>query len=297
MMGWVVALAVAQATAAPFQVDSIGPIHDVTASWRAYQPANVFCVKPDVTEYTPEGTGPTVTGADPACRQSGFRAATTGLVLIRVRTPTLCPGCRRLFVDFSKIQPGSAYAHGHVFYRLTSPNFTYTLDPIAHSPNTKNFSNDKFVVPDGSPQQPIVYAGDLHQFAGYTSDTAHFVHNVIQGPYYTGPWYVNRQGQRINGVYLDVDTADATHFPGGAQANDIGYAAGFNSGTSCPSDADFLYGSCVDGWGFSVSTVDPFSPLPRGEPAATAEPASHPHKRRHRHRTQKPHRATRRHRR
>lgn len=260
-MKWVLALIALQASTAPFQADSLGPLHDVTARWRHYQPARTFCVKPDVTEYTPQGTGPTVTGRNPACRHSGFRRSAKGLVVIRVATPTLCPGCRRLFIDFSKIKPGSSYAHGHVFYRLTSPNFSYTLDPLAHSPNTKNFSNDKLLVPEGSPQQPIVWAGDDHQFAGFTTDTAHFIHNVSQGPYYTGPWYVNRQGRRIRGAYLDVDVADATEYPGGAQANQISYADGFNSGQKCPSDADFLYGGCFDDWGFSTSTVDPFAPI------------------------------------
>lgn len=254
-------LAVHATAATPFQVDSLGPIKDVTANWTAYQPAGVFCIKPDVTEYTPGGTGPTVSAADPACRRSGFPPGPTGLVVIRLRTPTLCSGCRRLFVDFSKIGAGSSYAHGHVFYRLTSANVTYALDPLAHSPNTKNFSNDKLVVPEGSPQQPLVWAGDEHQFAGFTSDTAHFVHNSEQGPYYTGPWYVNRAGRRIDGVFLDVDVADATRFPGGAQANAIGYAAGFNSATRCPSDADLLYAGCFDSWGFSVSSVDPYAPI------------------------------------
>jgi hypothetical protein len=257
-----VTLAVLAANAAvPFQSDAIGPIHDVTARWRQYQPAAAFCIKPDVTEYTPGGTGPTVAASNRACRHSGFTRGTKGLVVIRVSTPSLCPGCRRLFIDFSKIKPGAQYAHGHVFYRLMSPNFTYTLDPIAHSPNTKNFSNDKLVVPAGSPQEPIVWAGDLHQFAGYTSDTAHFVHNAAQGPYYTGQWYVNSRGRRINGIYLDVNVANATHYPGGAQANEIGYAAGFNTANRCPSDADFLYGSCVDSWAFSTSTMDPFAPV------------------------------------
>jgi hypothetical protein len=255
------ALAVAATAAMPFQLDAMGPIKDVTAHWRQYQPATVFCIKPDVTEYTPGGTGPTVSAANRACRHSGFKRGTKGLVVIRLGTPTLCPGCRRLFVDFSKIKKGSQYAHGHVFYRLTSPNTTYTLDPNAHSPNTKNFYDDKLVTPEGSPWQPIVWAGDLHQWAGFTTDTAHFVHNVAQGPFYTGAWYVNRRGRRIEGMYLDVDIADGTEYPGGAQANQIGYAAGFNGSGRCPSDADFLYGSCVDQWAFSASNVNPWAPI------------------------------------
>jgi hypothetical protein len=258
-----VAIALAPSAAGPYQQDSIGPIRDVTARWRHYQPANVFCVRPEPT-YTPGGTGPTVTGRNRACRRSGFPRRAKGLVVIRVRTPTLCPGCRRLFIDFSDIpaanSPPNYYAHGHVFYRLASPNFSYTIDPIDHSPNTKNFTNDKLLAPSGSPREQILTPLDLHQFFGYVSDTVDFVHTAAQGPYYIGPWYVNRAGRRVHGVYLDVDVADATQSPGGAQANAIGYADGFNSGQACPGDQDSFYAGCVDWWGFSSSTVDPFAP-------------------------------------
>lgn len=250
----------------PFYYDALGPLSDVTKNWRQYQPANVFCVQPDVTEYTPGGVGPTVTGRNPACRHSGFARNAKGLVVVRVDTPTLCPGCRRLLIDFSKIPkandpPLYYYPHGHVFYRLTSANFTYTIDPLDHSPNTKNFTNDKLLVPDGSPQEPVVSDVDLHQLAGYTTDTANFIHTQIQGPYYVGPWYVNRQGKRIKGVYFDVDIADATQNPGGVDFNDISYAAGFNTGQACPNDDDSFYGGCVDWWGYSTSTVNPYAPL------------------------------------
>jgi hypothetical protein len=240
-------------------------MRDVTAHWGRYQPAGVFCVKPQKPEYTPGGTGPTVTGADPACRHSGFPRQARGLVVIRVRTPTLCPGCRRLFIDFSKIpaadRPPDYFPRGHIFYRLFSPNFTYTVDPIAHSPNTKNFTNDKLLAPNGSPQEQVIGAFDLHQAFGYTSDTRNFIHTDIQGPYYAGPWYLNRAGRRIGGVYFDVDVADATRFPGGSQANDISYAAGFNARQVCPGDQDSLYGGCVDWWSYSTSRVNPYRPI------------------------------------
>jgi hypothetical protein len=58
-------------------------------------------------------------------------------------------------------------------------------------------------------------------------------------------------------VYLDVDVADATRYPD-PTLNAIGYVAGFNSGQSCPSDADGYYGGCFDWWGMSSSTVDPY---------------------------------------
>jgi hypothetical protein len=77
-------------------------------------------------------------------------------VKIEVRTPPLCTGCRRLFIDFSKIGAGTSYAHGHAYYRLASANFTYTVDPIAHSPNTKNFTNDKLLAPSGSLQEKVL---------------------------------------------------------------------------------------------------------------------------------------------
>ena len=247
---------------APFYYDSLGPMRDVTASWRQYQPANLFCVQPNVPQYTPGGVGPTVTGRNRACRHSGFRRSAKGLVVVTVRTPTLCSGCHRLFIDFSKIPAGDPpvyyYPRGHVFYRLASSNSTYTVDPLDHSPNTKNFTNDKLLSPSGSPQEQLIGAGDQHQMFGYVTDTAHFVHTAIQGPYYIGPWYVNRSGRRVRGVYLDVDVADATQYPD-PQFNSITYAAGFNSAQHCPpEDQDAFYGGCVDWWGYSVSTVNPF---------------------------------------
>lgn len=255
------ALAVAIAGAAstaraavPFQADSMGPISDVTADWQHYQPASAFCIRPDGPQYTPGGTGATDTGADPACRRSGFDQSATGLARVAIQTPSLCAGCRRLFIDFSKL-PSAGGARGHAYYHLNSFNFTYTVDPVAHSPNTKNFTNDKLLTPDRSLQAPLVAAFDTHAIA-YVTDTAFFIHNAIQGPYYIGPWYVNGQGERIGGVYLDVDAK--TSF-GSKVLNQIGYVDGFNSGRLCPSDADSFYVGCVDALGFSTSTVDPFS--------------------------------------
>ena len=255
----------AAATPSPsFEYDAMGPIRDVTANWRYYQPAQAFCIKPDVAEYTPGGVGATDTGRDPACRRSGFKRSATGLVRIGIRTPTLCPGCRRLFIDFAQIpksnSPPSYYARGHAFYRLASENLGYTVDPIGHSPNTKNFTNDKLLAPSGSVQEQIIGVLDLHLASGYVTDTVHFVHTAIQGPYYIGPWYLSRAGRRIDGVYLDVDVAGATE-SASAQQNAIGYGAGFNSGQACPSDGDSFYAGCVDWWGLSASTVNPYAKL------------------------------------
>lgn len=246
----------------PFIENSIGPLSDVTAHWRRYQPARAFCIKPNAPQYTPGGNGATDTGRDPACRRSGFPASAKGLVRIAIHTPALCRGCQRLFIDFSKIprtnHPPLYYAHGHVFYRLASANSTYTVDPVAHSPNTKNFTNDKLLAPYGSPQEQLIGLLDRHQLFGYVSDTRDFIHTKIQGPYYIGPWYLNRQGRRIHGVYLDVNVASATRYPS-ASENVIHYVDGFNSGQRCPSDGDAFYAGCVDWWGFSVSSVNPYA--------------------------------------
>jgi hypothetical protein len=254
------AIALAPGSAAPFHYDALGPIRDVTVHWQSYQPANTFCIKPATDEYTPDGTGATVGGANPACRGSGFSRTAKGLVIIHVPTPTLCPGCRRLFIDFSKIPrqdpPGRYYPRGHVFYRLESVNNTYTLDPIDHSPNTKNFTNDELLAPNGSAQDRIIGALDLHQALGYTTDTLNFIHTKIQGLCYAGPWYVGRTGRRIDGVYFDVDVADATALPGGAETNDIDYVGGFNARRGALGTRTR---GCVDWWAYSTSTVDPFA--------------------------------------
>lgn len=245
----------------PFQNDPMGPLTDATSSWRHFQPARRFCIKPDVNQYTPGGAGATATGETPACRRSGFPATAKHLVKVHIRTPTLCGGCRRLFIDFSQIPatnaPGDGHARGHAYYHLDSFNWTYTVDPIAHSPNTKNFTNDELVAPSGSVQKQIIGGFDLHAIA-YVTDTEHFVHNQSQGPYYVGPWYLNRHGTRIRGVYLDLDVADAVQWPN-PQLNAIGYVAGFNSNGLCPTDDDSFYGGCFDWWGMSAETIDPFA--------------------------------------
>ncbi len=253
----------------PFQ-DPLGPFVDVTARWTAYQPASTFCVKPDRFEASGD-TGATDTGSDPVCRWSGFRRGDRGLYKVHITAPRLCAGCRRLFFDYAKIpaknSPPSFYAHGHAYFRLQSFNQTYTVDPIAHSPNVKNFTNDKLLSPDGSAREEIAGAFDLHAMS-YVGDTEFFVHSQIQGPWYIGPWYVNRAGRRITGAYLDVDVADGMEMPS-PELNAIIYMSGFRSGEpTCPdallgyADADAFYAGCVDQMGGSAESIDPFPGAP-----------------------------------
>ncbi|MGH2792795.1 MAG: hypothetical protein ACRDKG_00670 [Actinomycetota bacterium] len=252
----------------PITQSPMGPLIDVTGAWTDYQPAVAFCVKPDVYQLT--GIGPTVTGADPDCAFSGFAPGDSGLVKIEVQTPPLCNGCRRLFMDYTKIpanEPGVRYAHGHAYFHYGSFNPTYTVEPIAHSPNVKNFSNDKLVVPEGSPQEPLVWAFDLHNRT-YTGNTTHVVHSEVQGPYYTGPWYMNDQGERITGAYLDINVAnDLGSLALDHRLNEIAYFAAFHSGeTTCPdelsdtyADGDAFYGGCIDAIGIGREVIDPFA--------------------------------------
>ncbi|MGH9097354.1 MAG: hypothetical protein ACRDWB_08010, partial [Acidimicrobiales bacterium] len=94
--------------------DPLGSLVDVTASWQHYQPAPSFCVRPNVFEF-PADTEATRTGSDPACGFSGFGRGDNGLYQVGIASPPLCSGCRRLFIDYSKIAAGALpalTAHG-----------------------------------------------------------------------------------------------------------------------------------------------------------------------------------------
>jgi hypothetical protein len=252
-----------------FTVNPLGTLSDVTCNWQHYQAADAFCVKLDGIEIAPGGTGVLTDGTDPACAFSGFAPGDTGLYRFAFTVPTLCAGCRRLFIDFSTIpadDPGSFtfYAHGHAYYRIQSGNFTYTIEPTSHSPNTKNFFNDKLVSPPGTPIEAAIGAVDTRDMA-YVTDVGHFIHTAIQGAHYIGPWYVNRDGERIHGLYVDVNVGDATSM-GSPGLDALFYSTGYDSGqTTCvvngvpqTTDVDVLYTGCVDRVGGSGDAYDPF---------------------------------------
>ncbi|HVA74634.1 MAG TPA: hypothetical protein VNF71_08715 [Acidimicrobiales bacterium] len=253
----------------PTSSDPLGPLVDVTANWQAYQPSSDFCVHPTVFEVP--ATTETATGSSPACAASGFAPSATGLYEVKIDTPPLCTGCRRLFIDYSEIAPSTSTAptsHGHAYFRLMSLNPTYTVPPLAHSPNIKNLTNDRLVAPPGSPVSALTSQVDPYDMA-YAADTANFAHTAAQGPYYVGPGYLNTAGQWVQGAYLDVDMSKATELPQ-AEANLIRYAAGFDSSPStCPdsavfgptyTDGNYFYGGCVNAFGASTQPgVDPWA--------------------------------------
>ena len=253
----------------PTSDDPLGPLVDVTADWQEFQPISDFCVRPSVFEFP--ATTETATGADRVCRKSGYPEKSVGLYEVKITAPTLCSGCRRLFIDYSKIAastPGAPTSHGHAYFRFMSFNQSYTVSPVAHSPNIKNLTNDYLVAPPGSPRSTVAATADQYDMA-YAADSADFAHVAAQGPYYVGPWYLNTAGQRVYGAYLDVDLSRATQLRD-PDANVIRYAAGFDSSpATCPDavifgstyrDGNYFYGGCVNAFGASGPPgVDPWS--------------------------------------
>ena len=264
----------------PFFQDPIGPMIDVTDDAAAYQPATTFCIKPNVVDPTDQllgvPTDQTTPPSDPDCAASiaaGLAPSDAGnLYKGHITAPPLCKGCRRLFFDYSQIPANDPakylyYAHGHIYLRLNSLNPTYTVNPVAHSPNIKNFTNDKLVAPSGTLLETLAAAFDTHAIA-YTGDTANYAHTAAQGPYYVGPSYLHCKpgGQhctRIDGSYLDVRLGHRMPL---SFLNEISYIAGFNAGDpfcfeNVPSlrDGNLLYAGCADNFGFSSTRFDPYA--------------------------------------
>lgn len=240
----------------PLNHDAMGPIIDVSAAWEDYQPSDDFCVTIDGFDAYTALSGDT----GPTCEDDSFR--------VTVEAPPLCAGCARLFIDFSQIpendpSAGMFYAHGHVFFRMHAFN-RYEVDPVAHSPNIKNLTNDKAVNPEGSPQDPFFSGFDTYAIA-YVGSTARTTHSDVQGPYYVGPRYVNAAGRTIHGAYVDVSPGDAV--PMGEEFDTIRYWVGFNSGeATCPdnlseeyADGNYGYYGCATHPAVSVSSFNPFA--------------------------------------
>ncbi|HSW14231.1 MAG TPA: hypothetical protein VLI06_15405 [Solimonas sp.] len=241
-----------------FAIDPIGPLQDVTCDWARYQPAEAFCVRIDAVELTPGGTGPlTAEGSEPECRASGFGPEDHGLYKVRIDAPELCEGCRRLFIDGTP----PLKAQGHAFYAIASFNPGHTIDPYSHSPNTKNFTNDALLAPPDTQLQALIGGADLYMKT-YVTHTTRFAHSGAQGDYYIGPWYLNRAGERIHGVYVDIKPSPFGL--GDPNLNAIRYLAGYNSGTpSCPDNLlgdlagfNLLYAGCVERPGGSAIALD-----------------------------------------
>ena len=249
----------------PLTDDPLGPIENVTADWTYYQPASDFCITPDVYEL------PAYTGSP--CKVAVGSATTTGTYEVKISAPALCPTCARIFIDYSKIAANNGtniYSHGHAFFKVFSLNLTYSADPVAHSPNIKNLTNDYLVSPPGSVISAVMGQLDTSLLT-FAADTANYAHNDVQGPYYVGPGYVDAAGNWIDGAYVDINLANATEL-GNNTLDQVTYGAGFNSdppscldsviGGPAFADANYFYAGCVNGFG--ASNPAGVSPWPDG---------------------------------
>lgn len=251
----------ARAEPMPMVLDAMGTFVDVSASWQDYQPSESFCVALDGFDGYTSFSG----NAGPTCPDSED-------LLVEIETPPLCiPNCRRLFIDYSSIPAendaagGLFYARGHVFFRLHAFN-NYTADPIAHSPNIKNVTNDKFFAPYDSPQETVATELDTRAIS-YVGSTLRHTHSEVQGPYYVGPTYRNTEGHLIRGAYIDVNVP--ANAAGAPEMDGIRYWVGYNAGeATCPdnvvfngdyADGNYGYAACASHPAISESVIDPFS--------------------------------------
>jgi hypothetical protein len=256
----VFAAGTARAEPMPMVLDAMGPLVDVTDNWTDYQPSESFCVTLDgfdgYTAFSGDA-GPTCEGSDD--------------LLVEIQTPELCDGCMRMFINYEAIPAendmaaGLLYARGHVFFHLGGFN-AYTADPLAHSPNIKNFTNDKFIAPYGSPQEQVATQFDTRSIA-YVGSTSKHTHSEVQGPYYVGPTYRNTEGRLIRGAYVDVTIPGSS--AGSPEADGIRYWVGYNAGeATCPdnvlfegtyADGNYGYAACAAHPAISESVIDPFA--------------------------------------
>ena len=277
------------AVALPQCTSSLGPLRDVSLTWRQYQPALVQPVP--ISDYfpsDPEDADPPVGAGHcgtetshpppqvPASTEVGalppiFPGPPPGLAapypgshycLLRYLSTDfepLCAGCLRLLLDFGAIPAGNATsppASGHWAGRFTpgsDPNPTISFN--AHSPNIKNLCSDKFVNPSAS-SDCVVFAGfDMHALE-MEGDSAIYHHYPLEGRYYNGPSYLAGDGATVpyhwvHGAYFDLD-------PRGATSVTMWYSAGYRGLGDAAPDTDQSYACACElpGTGHQTFSID-----------------------------------------
>jgi hypothetical protein len=286
----------------PQCTSSLGPLRDVTAAWRQYQPALVQPIP--VSDYYPsdaEDADPPVGAGHcgtetthppppvPASTEVGalppvFPGAPPGLhrpfpgshyCLLRYLASDfepLCAGCLRLLLDYGAIPAGnstSPAAEGHWAGRFTpGSDFNPTISFNAHSPNMKNLCSDKFINPSASSDCVTLQGFDMHGLE-MEGDTAIFHHYPLEGRYFNGPAYLAGDGASVpyhwvHGVYFDLD-------PKGAAAATVWYSAGYRAVGDTAPDTDQSYGCACELPGVGHQT---FSADYTFRAAATSAPAT-----------------------
>lgn len=262
------------AAALPFCTAALGPLRDVTADWRIYQPALVqpipisdyFPSDPETadkplgfghcgteTTLAPPPAIPTSTEAvsapagvaPPPGKNSPYPGSRYCLLrYIPSDFDTLCASCHRILVDYTSIPSTGPGAEGHWAGRFTPGQvFQATIPVNAHSPNIKNLCSDKFFNP--TPGSGCATLGlaflDLHGLE-MEGDTSYFHHFPLEGHYFNGPAYLAGDGSSVayhwvQGAYFDIQ-------PAGAMS--IWYSAGYRGAGDILPDTDQSYGCLCD---------------------------------------------------
>ena len=269
---------------------ALGPLRDVTAAWRWYQPALLQPVP--VSDYAadPEDAAPPVGAgtcggetASPASNGQPVPPSTLAstpprgvpappgshgpyclLRYLATDFTALCTGCHRILLDFAAMPAGSAAqpaADGHWAGRISlSTGFAATAEPNGHSPNIKNLCSDKLIDPGaGSTCVPWFTLVDTYAL-GIEGDTATFHHFPREGRYYNGPGYLAGNGRDVpyhwvRAAYVDVN-------PGGAGAS-AWYGASYRGANDPLADTDQSYGCACEVPPFGTSTLSPSYALGR----------------------------------
>jgi hypothetical protein len=261
---------------------ALGPLHDVTKTWRWYQPALVQPIP--ISDYAsdpedaPPPAGVGTCGGETASPPSDGKPVPPATVAAHpppgVPKPPgshgpycvlrylggdfthPCDGCHRILLDFAAMPapaPAQPAADGHWAARISlSTGTSATAEPNGHSPNIKNLCSDKFINPAaGSTCVPWFTLVDTYSL-GVEGDSSIFHHFPLEGRYYNGPEYLAGNGRSIpyhwvQGAYVDVA-------PGGSGAT-AWYGASYRAVNDPLPDTDQSYGCACEIPPFGTSTL------------------------------------------
>jgi len=250
----------------PQCVSALGPLVDVTARWREYQPALVqpipmadyssdyedqvvgFCGTEQGTAAA-DGTPPpkgTVASAPPAGVPAPPSSQGPYCVLryFAADFTAPCATCHRVLIDYSAIPDGNPTApgaDGHWAARFTTTQgLSASTTFNGHSPNIKNVCSDKFFNPaKGAACDAIPFEADFDKHSlSVEGDVARFVHFPLEGRYYNGPAYLAGDGGAVpyhwvQGAYVDIDA--------GATPGTVWYGVGYRGKGDPAPDTDQSY--------------------------------------------------------
>jgi hypothetical protein len=220
----------------PSCTTALGPLVDVTAGWRWYQPALVqpipmsdYSADPAINApfpfspcggetSTPAANGQAVPPSSPQAPPvagvpappGGWRVGTQYCVLRYLATDFTapCATCTRVLVDYDRIPAASVPgADGHWAGRFTfNGGFTVAIPQVnGHSPNVKNLCADKYfnkgAGSDCTDMSGVNSLAPITQFdkygMGLEGDSGVYHHFSGEGRYYNGPAYLAGDGSSV----------------------------------------------------------------------------------------------------